>query len=62
MNRKTLFALILICTLAGCGNIDRSVAGLTGGASKTCVDGVKYLQFTSGATVQVDRQGNPVPC
>lgn len=62
MNKKTLFALILMSAVSGCGNIDRSVAGLTGGASKTCVDGVSYLQFTSGATVQIDRQGNPVPC
>lgn len=48
--------------VSGCGRIDRWAAGITGDATKTCVDGVTYLQFTSGATVQVDRAGRPVPC
>lgn len=37
--------------LTGCGWFDRKLAAVTGGATKTCVDGVLYLQFTSGATV-----------
>lgn len=32
------------------------------GYSKVCVDGVQYIQFTSGAAVQVDTVGKPVPC
>ena len=59
---KTLAVIILSLTLAACGGIDRSIATLTGGATKTCVDGVTYLQFTSGATVQLDNTGKPVGC
>lgn len=58
-----IFALILLSiSLTGCGWFDRNVAAVTGGATKTCVDGVVYLQFTSGATVQVDGNGKPVAC
>lgn len=32
------------------------------GYAKLCVDGVSYLQFTSGATVQLDKEGRPVAC
>ena len=48
--------------LSACGNVDRELAKITGKASKTCVDGVTYLQFTSGATVQLDINGKPVAC
>lgn len=58
-----IFALILLSiSLTGCGWFDRKVAAVTGGATKTCVDGVTYLQFTSGAVVQVDANGKPVAC
>lgn len=57
---------IVICAiaalgLAGCGQVGRSVANVTG-RSEQCVDGVTYLQFSSGAAVKVDRNGRPVPC
>ena len=45
-----------------CGQLDRELASMTGSASKTCIDGVTYLQFTNGATVQVDQTGKPVAC
>ena len=63
MNKLILVATLVLggVTLAGCGWLDRRVASDTG-YSKICVDGVTYLQFTSGATVQVDRTGRPVPC
>lgn len=58
-------ALLIIATLAvtltGCGELDRGIAQVTGW-SKVCVDGVTYLQFPSGVTAQVDRQGRPVVC
>ena len=58
--------IILVCAIAlaatGCGNLDRTVAGLTGNASKTCVDGVLYLQFTSGATVAYNKDGTVRQC
>lgn len=53
-----IFSLVL---LSACGNINRDIAKMSGYA-KTCVDGVNYLQFPSGAAVQVDREGKPVPC
>jgi len=52
---------ILAFGLGGCGYVNRGVSKYTG-TVKTCVDGVTYLQFPSGATVQVDRTGRPVPC
>lgn len=62
--KKSVFAMAVaaVLVLSACGQVDRSLAAVTGGASKTCVDGVMYLQFTSGATVQFDRTGKPVPC
>lgn len=66
MKKLKLIALVVVAvsimTLSGCGYIDRKLSGWTGNASKSCIDGVTYLQFTSGATVQVDRKGVPVPC
>lgn len=59
---KLVFLSLLCFTLVGCGWFDRYSATVTGGATKTCIDGVTYLQFTSGATVQVDRTGKPVEC
>ena len=59
---RTAAILAALAALTACGKIDRGLASLTGGATKTCVDGVTYLQFTSGATVQVDQAGKPVAC
>jgi hypothetical protein len=59
---KHLILIILAFSLTGCGWFDRKLASVTGGATKTCVDGVTYLQFTSGAVVQVDVNGKPVSC
>jgi hypothetical protein len=60
---KMRFAImaVLMLGLTGCGVADRVVGGVTGYAN-ICVKGVNYLQFTSGATVQVDRDGKPVAC
>lgn len=59
---KKLILVGLVLSLSSCGWFDRKVAAITGGASKTCVDGVQYLQFTSGATVQYDRENKVVYC
>lgn len=59
---KYIVAFILALSLTSCGWFDRKKSSFTGGASKTCIDSVTYLQFTSGATVQVDTDGRPVPC
>jgi hypothetical protein len=51
----------IAASLVGCGAVDRMVAHYTG-YSKICVDGVTYLQFTSGASVQFDKSGKIVTC
>lgn len=61
MNTKIVLAVGAALLLAACGNFERGVANITGW-SKTCVEGVYYLQFPSGATVHVDRDGKPRPC
>lgn len=58
---KLLVILVVAISLMGCGKVDRLEASLTGYA-KTCIDGVQYLQFTSGATVQYDANGKVVTC
>lgn len=58
---KTTIIVLAALALSGCGAVSRAGANL-GGHSKVCVEGVSYLQFPSGAVVQVDRTGKPVPC
>jgi hypothetical protein len=50
-----------IFLLSAC-NVEQELEKITVNPSKTCVDGVTYLQFTSGATVQLDINGKPVAC
>lgn len=57
---RCVIVLFALC-LAGCGAGSRTVAHLTGW-SKVCVEGVSYLQFPSGVTVQYDRAGKVVTC
>jgi len=59
---KVIAGIVVVLTLTGCGWFDRKIAAITGGASKTCVDGVMYLQFTSGAAVQYSQDGKVVDC
>ena len=63
MTKLLLLALsmALPMTLAGCGKFDRGVAKITGSA-QVCVDGVLYLQFTSGASVKYNRDGTIATC
>ncbi len=58
---KLIITICLAVMLSACGAVDRQAASLTG-YSKVCVDGVVYLQFTSGSAVQVDAMGKPVVC
>ncbi len=58
---KYVIALVAVLSLSGCGGLSRLQAHYEG-YSKICVDRVTYLQFTSGAAVQVDKSGMPVPC
>ncbi|TGK97352.1 hypothetical protein EHQ96_17720 [Leptospira levettii] len=55
--------LILVSTLffIGCGSISRGCAKYFG-YDEVCVDGVKYIQFTSGASVKYNPDGSIATC
>ena len=53
---------MLLLSLAGCGQVDRAIATATGQPSETCVSGVLYLQFTSGASVKYQADGKIAQC
>lgn len=62
MNRLLLTATLMgPFLLAGCGLLDRKIAGYTGHAI-TCIDGVRYIQFTSGASVKYTKEGRIETC
>lgn len=58
---KHLLMIVVCVTLVGCGKMDQLEAKITG-YSKVCVNGVSYVQFTSGAALQVDINNKPVSC
>ena len=62
--KRVLFVALIVglLSLQGCGWFDRKLAAATGGATQTCVDGVLYLQFTSGATVAYNKDGTIKTC
>ena len=60
--QKIILAIVLTISVTGCGRFDRWFAGITGSASEECVDGVAYLQFTSGASVAYNRDGTIKTC
>jgi hypothetical protein len=53
-----LFAALM---LAGCGAADRIGANVTGYV-RQCIDGVEYLQFSSGTSVAYTRDGKVKAC
>lgn len=53
--------VVACCVLAGCGQFSRDMAKWNG-YSRMCVDGVSYLQFTSGASVEYTRDGKVKGC
>ena len=59
---KKVIVLAVVLVLSGCGALDRVGANLTGNASESCFKGVKYLQFTSGATVAYNTDGTVMLC
>ncbi|MCE9599088.1 MAG: hypothetical protein K8S54_14090 [Spirochaetia bacterium] len=57
-----LFSIIMLVIFCGaCGLIDRKIAGYTG-YSTICIDDVKYIQFTSGASVKYKKDGHIETC
>ena len=59
---KYAFMIVCVALLTGCGAADRFVSSVTGDGIETCVDGVAYLQFTSGASVKYNRDGSVATC
>ncbi len=58
---KLLVILLLGLTLTACGKVSRMEASLTGN-SVECIQGVKYIQFTSGVTVMYNQDGTVKTC
>ena len=61
MCRVAVFVL-MSASVTGCGWFERKVTANITGHAVTCVDGVAYLQFPSGVTVQYDRSGRIKTC
>ncbi len=59
---KMISIAVLAATLTGCGWYERRVVANITGYSKICVEGVTYLQFSSGVTPQLNLEGRPVAC
>lgn len=58
-----VFVIVLTSALlSGCGWFERKFTANITGHAVTCVDGVAYLQFPSGVTVQYDRSGRIKTC
>jgi len=58
MKKMILLSSLL---LVGCGTLSRGCAKYFG-SDEICIDGVKYLQFTSGASVKYNTDGTVATC
>jgi hypothetical protein len=58
---KIAVAVVLALAVTGCGGRAAWPAKPVG-VSETCIDGVTYLQFPSGASVKYDADGHVVAC
>ena len=61
MKRGICAVLLAAAVAAGCGRVERDIAGLTG-FSRICIDEVLYYQFTSGASVAYTPDGKIRTC
>lgn len=61
MKKITILVLVLSGILTGCGRTDLIGANLSG-YSQICVNGVSYLQFSSGASVEYTPEGKVKTC
>jgi hypothetical protein len=59
---RIIFLLLTSASLTACGWFERKVTANITGHAVTCVEGVAYLQFPSGVTVQYDRTGRIKTC
>ena len=60
--KTTILILLTATMLTGCGWLDRKMSAMTGDASRVCIDGVLYLQFTSGTSVAYTPDGKVKTC
>lgn len=61
--KKFVAIMLAGILLSSCGSVNREYSKLTGSATQTCVDGVLYLQFTTGSTVKYDaKTDKPAKC
>lgn len=58
---RYLMPVLLLLIFAACGRFERKIADMTG-HSEMCIDGVKYIQFTSGASVKYTKEGRIATC
>ena len=64
MEKRMIRYSLMFLTIAfftACGSINRGCASVTG-SSKECVDGVLYIQFTSGSSVAYNTDGTIKRC
>ena len=63
MKIRILLALLTLTALSGCGYVHRFFAGMSD-YSFICVEEthVQYVQFTSGVSPLIDKDGKPVSC
>lgn len=59
---KYVVITVAVLALSGCGWFEQKVVANFTGYGKVCVEGVQYLQFASGVTVQYDAIGKVVAC
>jgi hypothetical protein len=62
MHALTVSLIFSSISLVGCGYVERAASGYTGKPFQTCVDGVAYLQFTTGSTVKYTQDGKVANC
>ncbi|MDZ4726886.1 MAG: hypothetical protein SH817_12070 [Leptospira sp.] len=53
--------IVLSLLFVGCGTLSRGCAKYFG-SDEVCIDGVKYIQFTSGASVKYNPDGTIATC
>ena len=60
--KQAIVVALAAAALSGCGWFERKVTANVTGHAVTCIDGVRYLQFPSGVTVQYDKDGRIRTC
>lgn len=58
---KPYLVIAALLLLSGCGAMSRGCA-VTTGYDRVCVDGVSYLQFPSGVSVEYNADGTVRKC